>query len=391
MLPVPFIHTNLSNQLSDVHNMKIPFVDLYAQYQSIKTAIDAAIEKTIVSSSYIGGAAIKDFEQAFSTYTGVKHVVACANGTDSMEIILKAWGIGEGDEVIVPAHSWISTSEAVGNVGATPVFVDVEADYFTMDVSLIEKAITSRTRVIIPVHLYGHPADMPAIMLLAVKHQLKVLEDCAQSHGASINGKKTGTFGHAASYSFYPGKNLGAYGDAGCMATNDDALAETIRMIANHGQKGKHNHVMEGRNSRLDGLQAAILSAKLPHLEEWTTARINNAAQYTKLLQGSSVKTPIVKAGYKHVYHLYVIKTANRKELIESLKENDIETAIHYPTALPFLPCYANRNYRPEDFPVAFANQSQILSIPLFAELSAIQIENITSLIHSFEHVSVQG
>lgn len=364
--------------------MKIPFVDLYAQYQTIKKEMDTAIEQTIVNSSYIGGAAIKNFEQSFASFLGVKYVVACANGTDSMEIILKAWGIGEGDEVIVPANSWISTSEAVGNVGATPVFVDVEADYFTMDVSLIEKAITTKTKAIIPVHLFGHPADMPAIMELAKKYELKVMEDCAQAHGAAIHGKKTGTFGHAASYSFYPGKNLGAYGDAGCMATNDDALAESIRMIANHGQKGKHNHLIEGRNSRLDGLQAAILSAKLPHLEEWTTARINNAAQYTKLLQGSSVKTPIVKAGYKHVYHLYVIKTAHRKELIELLKENDIETAIHYPTALPFLPCYANRNYRPEDFPVAFANQSQILSIPLFAELSAEQIGRITSLVHSF-------
>lgn len=371
--------------------MKIPFVDLYAQYQSIKTDIDAAIEKTIVNSSYIGGPAIKDFEEAFAAYAGVKHVVACANGTDSMEIILKAWGIGEGDEVIVPAHSWISTSEAVGNVGATPVFVDVEADYFTINVSLIEQAITSKTKAIIPVHLYGHPADMPAIMQLAAKHQLKVMEDCAQAHGATIHGKKVGTFGNAASYSFYPGKNLGAYGDAGCMTTDDDVLAEKIRMIANHGQKGKHNHLIEGRNSRLDGLQAAILSAKLPHLEEWTAARINNAATYTKLLQGSSVKTPLVKEGYKHVHHLYVIKTQHRDELVQLLKENDIETAVHYPTALPFLPCYANRHFQPADFPAAFANQSQILSIPLFAELTTEQIERIVSLVHSFEHVSVQG
>ena len=371
--------------------MKIPFVDLYAQYQSIKQEIDSAIEQTITNSSYIGGVSKKNFENKFADYIGVKHVVGCANGTDSMEIILKAWGIGEGDEVIVPAHSWISTSEAVGNVGATPVFVDVEADYFTMDVSLIENAITNETKAIIPVHLYGHPADMPAIMELAKKYSLKVMEDCAQSHGASIDGKKVGSFGDAASYSFYPGKNLGAYGDAGCMATNDDALAETIRMIANHGQQGKHNHVMEGRNSRLDGLQAAILSAKLPHLEEWTVARINNASKYTKLLQGSSVKTPIVKVGYKHVFHLYVIKTNQREKLVELLKENDIETAIHYPTALPFLPCYANRNYRPEDFPAAFANQSQILSIPLFAELTDVKIKQVTTLIHSFAHVSVQG
>ncbi|MFT3846483.1 MAG: DegT/DnrJ/EryC1/StrS family aminotransferase [Lacibacter sp.] len=371
--------------------MKVPFVDLYAQYQRIKPSVDAAIEHTILHSAYIGGAAVKEFETSFAAYCGVKHVVACANGTDSLEIILKAWGIGEGDEVIVPAHSWISTSEAVGNVGATPVFVDVEADYFTINPLLIERAITERTKAIIPVHLCGHPADMPAIMSIAEKYGLKVMEDCAQSHGAAIQGKRTGTFGHAASYSFYPGKNLGAYGDAGCMTTDDDALAETIRMIANHGQKGKHNHQIEGRNSRLDGLQAAVLLAKLPHLEQWTEERISNAAYYTKLLEGSVVKTPVVKEGYRHVYHLYVIKTNQREALVQLLKENGIDTAVHYPTALPFLPCYSNMNHRPEDFPAAFANQSTILSIPLYAELTPEQMEKVSAVIRSFSHVPVQG
>jgi dTDP-4-amino-4,6-dideoxygalactose transaminase len=369
--------------------MKIPFVDLYAQYSSIKEDIDAAIENTILNSAYIGGESVKKFEQIFAEYCGVKHVVACANGTDSLEIILKAWGIGEGDEVIVPAHSWISTSEAVSNVGALPIFVDTEADYFTIDATLIEQAITSKTKAIIPVHMYGHPADMPSIISLAKKYNLKVMEDCAQSHGASIAGKKVGSFGDAASYSFYPGKNLGAYGDAGCMTTNDDALADTIRMIANHGQKGKHNHLMEGRNSRLDGLQAAILLAKMPHLLGWTEARISNAEQYSKLLNGSLITTPIVKENYVHVFHLYVIKTAHREALINLLKENDIETAIHYPTALPFLACYAMQNHKREDFPNAFANQSTILSIPLFAELTSEQMEKVATLINSFDGFSV--
>ncbi len=371
--------------------MKVPFVDLYAQYQTIKNEIDAAISKTIQNSSYIGGTAVQKFEEAFAVYTGVKHVIACANGTDSLEIILKAWGIGPGDEVIVPAHSWISTSEAVGNVGAIPVFVDIEEDYFTIDVSLVEKAITSKTKAIIPVHLYGHPADMPAIMQLAGKYNLKVMEDCAQSHGAAINGKKTGSFGHAASYSFYPGKNLGAYGDAGCITTNNDELAEKVRMIANHGQKGKHNHLIEGRNSRLDGLQAAILLAKLPFLEQWTEARIKHAANYTALLKNAGLATPKIKDGYRHVFHLYVIKTKHREELMQFLKKNEVETAIHYPQALPFLPCYSNRSYQAEDFPAAFANQSLILSLPLFAELSPAQQEIVASLVHSFQHVSIQG
>lgn len=361
--------------------MKVPFVDLYAQYQRIKHDIDKAIAETIASTSFIGGRSVQQFEEQFASWCGVKHVIGCANGTDSMEMVLKAWGIGAGDEVIVPAHSWISTSEAVGNTGATPVFVDVEPDYFTINPDLIEQAITAATKAIIPVHLYGHPANMPAILTIAQKHNLKVLEDCAQSHGASINGKKIGTFGHAASYSFYPGKNLGAYGDAGCVTTNDDALAETVRMIANHGQKGKHNHVTEGRNSRLDGLQAAILLAKLPYLDQWTNERIANAAHYTNLLQSSNVATPKVKEGYKHVFHLYVIKTENREALIPLLKDQGIETAIHYPTALPFLSCYRNRSFSNAHFPAAFFNQSRILSLPLFAELTAEQIQYVADVI----------
>ncbi len=350
--------------------MKVPFVDLYAQYLTIKNEIDDAIATTIRNSSYIGGQAIKDFEMAFGSYLGTGHVTACGNGTDSIEILLQAYGIGEGDEVIVPAISWISTSEAVSSVGATPVFVDIEKDYFTIDPALIEGAITSKTKAIIPVHLYGQPADMPAIMKIAATRKLIVIEDCAQAHGAKIGGRTVGMIGHASSFSFYPGKNLGAYGDAGCMVTSDVAIAEKVRMIAQHGQKGKHNHLMEGRNSRLDGLQAAILLAKLPHLEKWTEARIAVAAKYDALLADADVVSPAPRSGARHVFHLYVIRSEERDRLQQQLAAAGVETAIHYPTALPFLPCYRNRAFQPADFPVAYAYQNSILSLPIFPELT---------------------
>jgi dTDP-4-amino-4,6-dideoxygalactose transaminase len=363
--------------------MNIPFVDLYAQYQTIKKDIDIAIEKTILNSAYIGGEAIKDFEKSFANFIGVNQIVACANGTDSIEIILKALGIGEGDEVIVPAISWISTSEAVGNIGAIPVFVDVDEAYFTIDVSLIEKAITSNTKAIIPVHLYGQMVNMDALMNLAQKHQLYVIEDCAQAHGAEWNGKKAGTFGVAASFSFYPGKNLGAYGDAGCIGTNEFTLSQTCRMIANHGQLKKHEHLMEGRNSRMDGLQASILNAKLPYLNGWLDKRIEIAKIYTQKIKSTKVATPIFRNEAKHVFHLYVLKTNERSILQKLLNDKGVETAIHYPTALPFLPAYAQYNFSVTQFPVAAKLQHQILSLPIYPELELSAIEYITDCINT--------
>jgi len=356
----------------------IPIVDLYAQYLSIKKDIDEAIATTIKNSSYIGGA-VKDFEKAFSVYSGIRHVIGCANGTDSIEILLKAFGVKAGDEVIVPACSWISTSEAVSTTGAIPVFVDIENDFFTINPALIEQAITSKTKAIIPVHLYGHPADMPAIMQIADKYNLVVIEDCAQAHGAKVNGKMVGTFGHAASFSFYPGKNLGAYGDAGCMATDNDEIAALVRIIAQHGQKGKHNHIIEGRNSRLDGLQAAILLAKLPHLESWTEKRIAHAAYYHHQLKHSNIEVPATRAGYCHVFHLYVVRVNDRQAYRNKLAASAIETAIHYPTPLPFLPCYTHRGFKPEHFPVAVVNQHKILSVPMYPELSKADLNRVSN------------
>lgn len=359
----------------------IPFVDLKAQYLSIQTEIDEAIQGVINQTAFIGGSYAAKFEKEFADFHGVKHCIACANGTDSLEILLQAMGVGAGDEVLVPALSWISTSEAVSTVGATPVFVDIHPEYYTIDLDLIEAKITSKTKAIIPVHIYGQPVDMPRLMELAKKHNLKVLEDCAQAHSATVNGQKIGTFGDCASFSFYPGKNLGAYGDSGGMITNDSDIARVARMIANHGQEGKHNHLMEGRNSRMDGIQAAVLSVKLKYLNQWTDARITNSKRYDALLKDSDVVTPKVLNNGKHVFHLYVIRSKNRTVLMEALKAENVGVSIHYPTALPFLDCYKNRNHQPQEFPVAHQITQEIMSLPMFAELSAESIEKVANII----------
>lgn len=353
----------------------IPFVDLKAQYNSIKAEIDEAIQNVISQTAFIGGSYAAKFEKEFADFLGVNHCIACANGTDSLEILLQAMGVGQGDEVLVPAISWISTSEAVSSLGAKPVFVDVDPNFYTIDLDLIEAKITAKTKAIIPVHLYGQPVDMVRLMEIARQHGLKVLEDCAQAHAAEFNGQKIGTFGDCASFSFYPGKNLGAYGDSGGMVTNDPEIARVARMIANHGQEGKHNHLMEGRNSRMDGMQAAILSVKLKYLSEWTAARIANAKTYTALLKDSGLDLPAVIENGKHVFHLYVIRTKDRTALMEKLKAEGIGVAIHYPTALPFLKCYEAMNHQIEEFPVAHQLTQEIVSLPMFAELKRSEIE----------------
>ncbi len=361
--------------------MNIPFVDLKAQYLSIKPEIDNAIQNILENANFVGGQPVKDFETNFAQFLGIKHCIACGNGTDSIEILLQSMGIGKGDEVIVPAMSWISTSEAVSYIGATPIFVDID-NYFTINADLIEAKITKNTKAIIPVHLYGQPADMPKIMEIAKKYNLKVLEDCAQAHNATILGQKVGTFGDCASFSFYPGKNLGAYGDAGAMLTNNSEIAEKARRIANHGQIKKHDHAIEGRNSRMDTLQAAILSVKLPCLNVWTEKRQKNAQFYSALLQDNEIVIiPEIRKNAAHVFHLYVIKTENRELLQVKLMNAGVQTAIHYPVALPFLACYAHLRFTEKDFPVASNIQNKILSLPMYAELSEAQIKYIVEII----------
>lgn len=363
----------------------IPFADLKRQYQSLKKEIDSCILLNLENTSFIGGQEITQFEQSFASYVNANFCVACANGTDSIEILLKAMGITQNDEVLVPAISWISTSEAVSSIGATPIFVDIDAYNYTIDTNLILSKITSKTKAIIPVHLYGQPANMHAIMKIARANKLKVLEDCAQAHGAKIDGQHVGSFGDAASFSFYPGKNLGAYGDAGCMITNDKEIARKAKLIANHGQIIKHNHIIEGRNSRLDNIQAAILNVKIPHLNHWIKRRNEIGIQYINKIKNVKIKTPVINNSNYHAFHLFVIRCDSRDELILHLKDNGIGYSIHYPTALPFLECYAHFNHSFKDFPVASEYQNKILSIPMFPELEANEIDKVIDTLNKFQ------
>ena len=376
---------NLSGVIVPETSMKIPLVDLFAQYQSIKPAIDAAIENVICDTAFIGGKYVKAFEQQFASLYGVKHVVPCANGTDSLYIIMKMLGIGNGDEVITVANSWISSSETITQAGAKPVFVDIHPRYFSLDESRLEEAITPKSKAVIVVHLQGQMCEMDQLLEICKKHKLLLIEDCAQSHFSTYRGERAGLFGVAGSFSFYPGKNLGAYGDAGCIITNDDQLAERCRMFANHGALKKHHHQIEGINSRLDGLQAAILSAKLPYILDWTRSRIKNAGLYEKYLEGiEKIKIPLVRPNTEHTFHLYVILADRRDELMAYLGEQGIETAIHYPTPLPNLPAYRYLNHSPSNFPVATLLQKKILSLPMYPELQEEQIRYITDCIRRF-------
>ncbi len=366
-------------------NIAVPFADLHAQYLTIKEPIDAAIAEVIRSSAFIRGPFVARFEEQFAEATGVKHCVSCANGTDSLYIAMHALGVQPGDEVIAPAHSWISTSETITQAGGKVVFCDTDASTYTLDPTQLEALITPRTVGIVPVHLNGQPADMPAIMAIAQKHKLWVIEDCAQAHLAQINGRMVGTFGNAASYSFYPGKNLGAMGDAGAITTNDATLADKMAMFARHGGLTKGDHRIEGINSRLDGLQAAILAVKLPHLTSWTRRRQAIATEYNRLLASvPGLTLPETDEGREHVYHLYVIRHERRDALAQHLMANGIQTVINYPAALPFLPAYSRLGHVAEDFPNAYYNQSRILSLPIYPEMKIEQIALVASGIREF-------
>jgi dTDP-4-amino-4,6-dideoxygalactose transaminase len=366
--------------------MKIPFVDLKSQYESIKEEIDKAISTVISQSAFIGGPNLKNFEEAFAQFCGVKHCIGVGNGTDALYIALRALGIGRDDEVITAANSFIATSEAITMTGAKVVFVDINPGTYNIDIDKIEGKITAKTKAIIPVHLYGQPADLDPIISLARRYNLKIVEDAAQAHGSVYKGKKTGSIGDIACFSFYPGKNLGAYGDGGAIVTNNEEWALKARMIANHGRIGKYDHEMEGVNSRLDGLQAAILSVKLNHLAMWNKMRRSNAYLYNQYLKGTGLVIPVELEDVTAVYHLYVVrvKREKRKKLQEHLQSKGIATGIHYPIALPNLMAYAYLGHTENDFPEATKASEEILSLPMFPELDENRIKYVADAIKEF-------
>jgi len=334
-----------------------------------------------------GGKYVANFEREFAGFCNVKNCIAVGNGTDAIYLALRALGIGSGDEVITAANSFIATSEAITQTGARVVFADINPSTYNIDVNQIEGLITDKTKAIVPVHLYGQPADMDPILEIAKKYDLKVIEDAAQAHGAEYKGRKIGSIGHAATFSFYPGKNLGAYGDGGAVVTDDENLAVQVKMLANHGRIAKYDHEVEGYNSRLDGLQAAILGVKLAHLANWTKKRQANALLYNQKLQSSEIRTPVELEDVRSVYHLYVVRINGdkRKNLMDALRSNGVATGIHYPVALPNLKAYSYLGLNEKDFPEATAASRQVLSLPMFPELAEDQINYVCNQIMEYK------
>jgi dTDP-4-amino-4,6-dideoxygalactose transaminase len=364
--------------------MKVPFVDIKIQYNLLKNEIDGAIQSVINRTAFIKGEEVSEFEKKYAELHGVKHCIGVGSGTDALYIVLKMLGIGPGDEVITVANSWISTAETIVQTGAKPVFVDID-QYSNINYSLIEKKITENTIAIVPVHLYGQPCNIKEIKKIADHHNLYLIEDCAQAHFATFEGQKTGTFGDAGCFSFYPENNLGAYGDAGAIITNDDDLESRIRMYSNHGEIGKHLHAIEGINSRLDTLQAAILQVKLPHILQWNEMRRKNAKIYDDLLDDvGDIICPPVLNNVEHIYHIYAIRTKHRDALMKFLEENGIESNIHYPVSLPFMEAFSVLNHKLSDFPVTAEFQDQILSLPMYPELKMEMIIYVVDKIKEF-------
>ena len=365
--------------------MGVPFFDLKRQYHSIKEELNAALQQVMDSCRFVLGEKVISFEKEFASFCGTDFSVGVANGTDALRLALLACGIGKGDEVITVPNTFIATTEAISQTGAKIVFVDVDPETYNIDVSQIEEKINERTRAMVPVHLFGQPADMDAIMKIAKKYDLKVVEDTCQAHGAEYKDKKAGSIGDAGCFSFYPSKNLGAFGDGGIVVTNDEEVAQKVRMFRDHGQIKKYEHSVEGANSRLDEIQAAILEVKLRMLDEWNRLRRRSASVYDGLLQDvDEVVRPLEAECAKHVYHLYVIRTHKRDELQEWLTLQGIGTGLHYPVPLHLQEAYEYLGYKEGDFPGAEECAKEILSLPMFPELTGEEIAKVASEIKTF-------
>jgi dTDP-4-amino-4,6-dideoxygalactose transaminase len=353
--------------------LQVPFVDLRAQRDLIGSAVDCAVRQVCERGDFVLGAAVETFEAEFAAYIGTRHAIGVGTGGDAIELALRAHGIGSGDEVITAANTFIATILAIMAVGARPVLVDADRESYAIDPDAIASAVSPRTRAIVPVHLYGRPVDLDAVVDIARRYNLLIIEDAAQAHGAKYKGRRVGGFGHAAAFSFYPSKNLGAYGDGGMIVTNDDQVASKLRQLRDYGQRAKYYHALVGTNSRLDSVQAAVLSVKLPHLDRWNESRRVHAAAYSARLS-SHVQTPAAPPGIEHVYHLYVIEAEHRDALREALRAQEVQTGIHYPIPSHLQEVCAPLGYRAGDFPVTERAARRILSLPMYAELTSDQI-----------------
>ncbi|KAA3658949.1 MAG: DegT/DnrJ/EryC1/StrS family aminotransferase [Calditrichaeota bacterium] len=364
--------------------MNVPFVDLVSQYQGLKDQIVPALENIMGKAQFIMGQDMRLFEQEFATYCTTEYAISVDSGTSALELTLRAFNIGAGDEVITVANTFIATTLAISATGAKPVLVDINPETYNIDATKIEAAITRRTRAIMPVHLYGQPADMDAITKIARNHDLLVIEDACQAHGAQYKGRLTGSLGDAAAFSFYPGKNLGAYGDGGAVVTNNAKVAERLTLLRDYGQKQKYQHLIKGYNRRLDTLQAAVLRAKLPHLNDWNSARRQCAARYNEELKDSDVVLPVDADFAESVYHLYVIRVQKRDQLLAHLQSKGVSAGIHYPIPIHMQPAYEDLGYQKGDFPITEKFADEIISLPMYAELGKDQITYVVSTINEF-------
>jgi len=363
---------------------QVPFVDLAAQYANIDADVNRAISNVLSRTDFILGQDVALFESEFAAFCETEYAVGVDSGTSALEMALMAYGIGRGDEVITTANTFIATALAISYTGATPVLVDIDPVTYMMDPALLERAITPHTRAIMPVHLYGHPVDMDPVLELARRHNLVVIEDASQAHGARYKGRRVGSLGHAAAFSLYPGKNLGAYGDAGIVVTDDPKTAETLRLLRNYGSTKKYHHMLRGYNRRLDTLQAAIFRVKLEYIDAWNAARRQHAQQYNQLLKDSPLALPVVADFAEPVYHLYVVRTQDRDALQAHLLERGISTVIHYPIPIHLQPAYQDLGYARGDFPITEGYAEQILSLPMYPELTPDAIQYVTQTIEDF-------